>query len=184
MADMAELVGLVDRGVLGWFAGLRAPLLDGIFVAVTWAGSLWLILPASLALAILAWRRERIGAAWLLALGPLGASLATWVIKLAVMRPRPDAFDAVAAMPADPSFPSGHTAQAAAFALACLLAAGRAASPGWLAAAVAYVTLVAASRLYLQVHFPSDVLAGAAFAALWLLGLHALLQRRLERAAA
>jgi undecaprenyl-diphosphatase len=77
-------------------------------------------------------------------------------------------------MPQDWSFPSAHAAQATAFALAWLLRPG--ASPGRIeiAVLVAAVAAVFASRLYLQVHFPSDVLAGAVLATLWVLLLRGL----------
>jgi undecaprenyl-diphosphatase len=166
----------IDTAVLGWFAGQRGPALDAFFAAVTWGGSLWLVLPASLILAALAWQARRPLAAWLLALGPLGASLAGWALKFAVARPRPDQFAAVVDIPADPSFPSGHTTQAAAFALACLLAVGTRPNAALVAIAVAYVGLVAASRLYLQVHFPSDVAAGLLLAVLCVGGVHLLLR--------
>jgi len=68
----------IDAGLLGWLAAVRTPARDGFFAAVTWGSSLWLVLSASLALAALAWRVRRPGAAWLLAPGPLGASLAGW----------------------------------------------------------------------------------------------------------
>jgi undecaprenyl-diphosphatase len=168
----------LDTAVLGWFAGQRGPVLDAFFAAVTWGGSLWLVLPASLLLAALAWRTQRSAAAWLLALGPLLASIAGWALKFAVARPRPDQFSAVVAIPADPSFPSGHTTQAAAFALACLLAAHARPNAALVAVAIAYVGLVAASRLYLQVHFPSDVAAGLVLAVVCVGGLHLLLNAR------
>jgi len=40
----------------------------------------------------------------------------------------------------------------------------------WFALALIPIVLVGASRLYLQVHYPSDVLAGTAAAALWVFG--------------
>lgn len=178
---MADFLQRIDAGLLGWLAAQRAPALDGFFAAVTWAGSLWLVAPASLALAWLAWRHGQRGAALLLGLGPLFASLVSWSLKLAFDRARPDAFPAVIALPADASFPSGHTVQAAAFALASLLAwhaAGQRVAPWMLAAAAAYVALVGASRLYLQVHFPSDVLAGLVVGAACVLALHALVAQR------
>ena len=88
-------------------------------------------------------------------------------LKLAVARTRPGLFEPLVTMPIDPSFPSAHTMQACAFAVACLLQCRHPARlTGWLLAA-AFVTLVGASRVYLQVHYPSDVLAGAAVALAW-----------------
>ncbi|MER6027701.1 phosphatase PAP2 family protein [Streptomyces sp. NPDC001851] len=62
--------------------------------------------------------------------------------------------------PITTSFPSGHAASAAAFATGVALE-----SPVWGAAVVPVAFSVAASRVYTGVHFPSDVLAGAALGA-------------------
>lgn len=82
--------------------------------------------------------------------------------KRSVRRPRP-ALDAVPPIrhlhrqPITTSFPSGHSASAAAFVTGVALE-----SRGWGAAVAPLATAVAVSRVYTGVHFPSDVLAGAA----------------------
>jgi diacylglycerol kinase family enzyme/membrane-associated phospholipid phosphatase len=62
--------------------------------------------------------------------------------------------------PITTSFPSGHSASAAAFATGVALE-----SPAWGAAVAPIAWSVALSRVYTGVHFPSDVLAGAALGA-------------------
>ncbi|MDN0198408.1 bifunctional phosphatase PAP2/diacylglycerol kinase family protein [Streptomyces sp. S.PNR 29] len=85
--------------------------------------------------------------------------------KRSVRRPRPvlDPVPLVRQLKRQPittSFPSGHSASAAAFATGVALE-----SPAWGAAVAPVAFSVAMSRVYTGVHFPSDVLAGAALGA-------------------
>lgn len=177
-AALAALSGAVllgytaqfDRVVVDWLAALRAPGADAFFRAVTVLGSSALLVPATgVTVAVFALRRR-----WVYA-GPFGvayfaASLTTWSLKAAIGRERPEphaAFEGMSLVGA--SFPSGHATHAAAFALAvCWLLPH---DSGWrrpLAAALAAtVLLVGASRVYLQAHWPSDVLGGLLVAATW-----------------
>lgn len=85
--------------------------------------------------------------------------------KRSVRRPRPHLDPVPVArqlkrQPITTSFPSGHAASAAAFATGVALE-----SPGWGAVVAPVAFSVAMSRVYTGVHFPSDVLAGAALGA-------------------
>ena len=159
----------------------RHPSLDGFLTAVTWAGSLYVLLPLSMAISAFLLFRKRRQDAKLLGLGFGGAALAANWIKWLVERPRPDLFPPLVPMPPDFSFPSGHTAQITAF-VCCLAIIGgrhRAAPFGSVAKALAVsiAGLVGISRLYLQMHFLSDVLAGALLSLLWVGGLRWMLGR-------
>lgn len=160
-----------DRWGLETFAALRTPGADVFFLTVTWLGSGWLLAPATLLIALtLAARRHR-DAAVALGLGYFGASLTTWLLKMSLGRERPTLYPTLEAfVRADWSFPSGHATHAAAFALGAWLLAARF-RPRWrMPAGVALavlVLLVAASRLYLQAHWPSDVAAGLLVAIFW-----------------
>lgn len=165
-----------DRSGLGLAHALRSARLDRLMPAVTWLGSLVLLLPLT---GWVAWRLFRGGrrrAAGFVTLALLGASALGHLVKLGVARPRPDLF-AWVAMPESGSYPSSHAMQITAVALALILVAGRR-RPLWIAPLLFVVLLVGASRVYLQVHFPSDVVAGTLAAALWVGGLHALIARR------
>lgn len=157
-----------DLRTLDWFAAQHSPALDAMFTTITWLGSLWLLLPLALALiATLAVRgHAAVAARFAAAFG--GAIAISYSAKFWVGRERPPALESLVAMPADPSFPSSHAMQITAFGLA--MAWMLAPIPQrriWLTLAISAILLVGLSRLYLQVHFPSDVLAGTAAAALW-----------------
>jgi membrane-associated phospholipid phosphatase len=157
--------------VLEWFAAQRHPALDALFVSVTWLGSLWLLLPLALALgaAQVAGGHGANAARFTTAFG--GAVALAYVAKSLVARVRPTVLEPLVAMPLDSSFPSGHAMQITAFSLAAILTlAPPTQRAWWFAPAFTAIVLVGASRLYLQVHFPSDVLAGTAAAALWVFG--------------
>lgn len=143
-----------DRHLERWQAAHRAGFLDPLFKGLTYAGTdgaLWLVLAA---LAALACRRPRILATTLLADGI--AWLAAEGLQLAVPRARPHGH-ALVARPHGHSFPSGHAATSFACATVLALALPRLRVPLFvLAAAVAW------SRVYVGVHYPLDVFAGAA----------------------
>jgi membrane-associated phospholipid phosphatase len=160
-----------DRELLVALHALQRPWLNASMAAATWLGSIWVLLPVALALALRYRRRGQRAEAFLLPLGVGGAWLLAHAGKLLAVRPRPDLYPALIAMPADPSFPSAHATQITAFAFAWILAAGS--RPAWpvLAAAALITPIVAFSRPYLQVHFPSDVVVGMIAGAAWAIGL-------------
>jgi membrane-associated phospholipid phosphatase len=104
-----------------------------------------------------------------LAVVTLGDSLATNAIKEVVARARPTIEPAAAAL--GPSFPSGHSSTAAAFFAALALLAGRRRSARARAAlagvAVGVAVAVACSRVMLDLHWVSDVVAGLALGWGW-----------------
>ena len=155
-----------DQAGLALAHAARVPWLDSLFVVVTWFGSLAVLLP----LALLVWWRLRGNRnASFVALALIGASSLGHLAKLIAARPRPDLFPPLIPMPEDASFPSAHAMQVTAFALGWLRRPG--ASPGRLEIVVllAAAALVAVSRLYLQVHFSSDIIVGVLAATLWVL---------------
>jgi undecaprenyl-diphosphatase len=158
-----------------------SPGLDTFFGSVTHLGSIALTGPLALLLGLLlAWKKRR-AQAWFVAGAFFGAALFAQVGKLLVARPRPEGGTALVEMPSDLSFPSAHTTQATALALAVwLVTAGM--PPGKRSAVAiggaAAVGLVALSRVYLQVHYPSDVVAGMLGATAWVGGLGLATRRR------
>ncbi len=168
----------MDTQVLELLWSWRQPWLDRGFAALTWLGSILVLLPLALLLAV----RTKGTARWFPVAALAGGALLAHAGKLLFALPRPDLFPPLVAMPSDGSFPSAHTLQVTALVAGWLLRPG-AAPPGGaaIASGILLVLAVGVSRLYLQVHWPSDVVAGAAAGLAWVLLLRRL--RMWEKAA-
>ncbi len=153
----------VDRALYGALAHARTPRLDLAMRRLSHAANYSRLSIASAALLTLAGPRGRRAARSGLLAAFGAAALVNAVLKPLGRRARPDRAGARiprarhVPMPASRSFPSGHTAAAAAFAAGAGRELPAARLPlGVLAAAVGY------SRVHTGVHYPGDVLAGAA----------------------
>jgi membrane-associated phospholipid phosphatase len=170
----------LDRQILGLFHRFRSIQLDHFFSVITWGGSLYLLAPVTLLIIGLLAKQGWIGGGLFLALSLAGVALLSRLAKLWFARPRPDLFPVDGDIPLDASYPSAHTAQIVAFVLAI----------GWIAkpekigliyfllmgGLVMLMSAVILSRIYLQVHYPSDVLGGILLAVLWTVGLFYMLE--------
>ncbi len=111
---------------------------------------------------------------WLVLGGTISGSWAVALIKNSVARPRPALIDHIVQV-WSASFPSGHAANSAIIYLTVallLMQIVESRSSRWylITVAVLLVTAIGVSRVYLGVHWPSDVLAGWSFGTLWALG--------------
>jgi undecaprenyl-diphosphatase len=165
-----SIVGPVDLNAVRDVAVQRTAALTDLARIITWAGSALVLVPLALicglALVRAGLRREALAIA--LSLG--GAMLLSDLTKQLVSRPRPPVEHLQTVTGS--SFPSGHATQASAFWFALALASPAiGASPllTGLAAAFALVLVaaVAASRVYLGVHYPADVAAGVLLGTGW-----------------
>lgn len=165
-----SVVGSADLNAVRDVAAQRTPGLTEVAKVLTWAGSAFLLVPlaliACLALIRAGLRREALAVA--LSLG--GAMLISDLVKQLVSRPRPPVEHLQAVTGS--SFPSGHATQASAFWLSLVLvlpAAGASPRATFVAGGLALmiVLAVAASRVYLGVHYPSDVVAGVLLGSGW-----------------
>jgi undecaprenyl-diphosphatase len=153
---------------------LSSPGLTRLMIAVSrYGGPEWVVPLGGLIAGIFALRGWRRGAL-LVVVAMAGAGLLDTLLKLAFGRARPTAFFDYP-LPRSHSFPSGHAFFAATVlgGLAILLT-GRLRSPvlraiAWIVA-IFLILLIGLSRVYLGVHYPSDVVAGYAAATVWLAG--------------
>lgn len=146
--------------ILDWIqAHLRCGFLDAVLPIISWTanhGEIWILLALALVL-----RKSSRRQGWTVALAlVLDLVCCNLLLKPLIGRVRPfavnPAVELLVSPPLDASFPSGHTA-ASFTAVFALRGSG---SPLW-KPALAVAVLIAFSRLYLYVHWPSDVLGGA-----------------------
>jgi membrane-associated phospholipid phosphatase len=150
---------------------LASPRLTTLMRAASLYGGPAVLVPAGLVAAVAflvkRWRRG----ALLVVVTLAGAGLLNWLLKFSFARVRPASFFDYP-LPGSPSFPSGHALYAVSVfgGLAVLLTARVRNLPLQLAiwfVAISLILLVGFSRVYLGVHYPSDVFAGYAIGTIW-----------------
>ena len=156
----------LDEGLLAVIQGARSTTFDRVMVIVTRAGDFHTQLWAAVLLCLLLLVARQWRAALFAILTLLGTALANGALKATFARVRPE----VLMEPLSSySFPSGHSSAAFAFFLTLGVLAGRGQPPrlrlAWLVLASLPATAIALSRVYLGVHWTTDVTAGALLAA-------------------
>jgi membrane-associated phospholipid phosphatase len=145
---------------------LSQPWLDMVFSLITQTAGGWIVLPV-VGTAVWFWRHDQRSKMWLMIASFGGTVLLNSLLKLLFARPRPNVFPPLMAETSY-SFPSGHTMSAVAvYGLLALLLWQRG-QYAWALLPGLWVPLVALSRVYLGVHYPSDVLASLALGTIWL----------------
>lgn len=159
-----------DRPIQRWAHAHASSTLDAWMVAASRAGYGWGLVPlCALGLALLLARGRHRSAAFL-GVSVLGAFALDLLGKIVFQRIRPDLWTSPAPE-SSYSFPSGHATFSAAVAAAVLLLAWRTRWRWVCAVAGALFALVVGySRVYLGVHYPSDIVAGWALSVGWVVG--------------
>ena len=149
----------IESSVLLWIQSIRTPAMTTAFRAVTYLGEMGIFWVA-MCLALICFRKHRrAGVMGLIALAA-GFIICNLLLKNLVARMRPyaviEGLTAATVLPGDWSFPSGHaTASFAAATAIHLTEKGK-----WTVWLIIAAALVAVSRVYLGVHYLTDVLAG------------------------
>jgi undecaprenyl-diphosphatase len=159
----------VDREVIEQSVAIREPALNSFMHFLTFLGGtlfVTLVLGAAGTIVYIVERQKRwpVFLAWTI-VGSVGLDN---LIKVLVDRPRPD-FHRLADVSGS-AFPSGHSSAAAALFLGLAFLLSRRMNGGrvWVwGVAVVLSCLVAVSRVYLGVHWPTDVIGGLALGGYW-----------------
>lgn len=176
----AELAGSVlegetlwlDQRALAWIGEHATPWLDVAALEVTALASPAVIATLVLVTSAFLWFTRRRAAAILLWIAPAGGLLLNQALKLAFARPRPRVFEWRAHYVSAYSFPSGHAMiSMVVYTTLAYLIVGldppRPVKRATVALAAAIIVLIGVSRLYLGVHYPTDILAGYAVGFAW-----------------
>jgi undecaprenyl-diphosphatase len=161
----------LDEAVLRWVQTHHTPALDEAMLEITALGTgVVVLMIVGISSLFLALTRHRYSALLLL-VATGGGIILNNVLKMFFDRPRPQIFE-WGEHASTSSFPSGHAMSATiAYATVAYLAA-RLAKKRWIRwitilGAAIVIALIALSRMYLGVHYPSDVMAGAIIGLAW-----------------
>ena len=144
--------------ILGWIHSFSSPGMDAFMLGVTTVSTYAAVWLLTASLLMVTRRERRTGCSMVLAI-VVAFILVDLVMKPLVCRERPCEFadfDLLVPVPDTFSFPSGHTAMAFAGATVLFIR-----FRAWGIPAMVLATLVGISRMYLYVHWPTDVLVGA-----------------------
>jgi membrane-associated phospholipid phosphatase len=167
-----------DGPMLNGLHALATPTLDRFFILVTRLGYLWGVIPIDAMVLLFLVLRRRFRDGLFFGFAVIGSAALNIVAKNHYARTRPDLW-----IPLRPettySFPSGHAMGSITLALAMILLCW---PSRWrwpvIIAGLLFVVLVGLSRIYLGVHYPSDILAGWTAAIAWTIGMYILVDQK------
>jgi undecaprenyl-diphosphatase len=175
----AELAGHVrsgatqqfDDAALRWISQHRSPALEPIMLEITFLGTGTVVVTVVAVSAMFLWLTRHRYSAILLLVSTVGGILLNNLLKLGFGRPRPQIFDWGTEV-VSWSFPSGHAMSSTVVYgtvayLAARLQRRHLHRVLTLLAAAAVILAISVTRLYLGVHYPSDVVAGVLIGVAW-----------------
>ena len=169
-----------DTPILRFAHDMASSGFDRVFVAMSALGYLYGVIPFDIVLVLALALRRRYREGVFAAIAIVGSALLNIAAKQSFARVRPDLWQSIAPETSF-SFPSGHAMGSMTLAWVLVLLCWYPRSPwGWrwrwpvTIAASLFVLAVGLSRVYLGVHYPSDILAGWAAASVWAVGSYGL----------
>ena len=166
-----------DEPMLRFARALASDGLDRVFVFISAAGHEYGVVPFGIALILVLGWRKRWREGLFAGIAIVGSALLNMTTKQIFARDRPSLWESIAPESTF-SFPSGHAMGSATLAWVLLLLAWRTRWRWPVAIPVtAFAATVGFSRVYLGVHYPSDILAGWAAASVWTVSVYLLVYR-------
>ncbi len=172
------MIQQIDNAILRFFGEIQVPVLNEIMIFLSYLGNsgiIWIIM----SVIFLFFKKTRnagitMGAALL-----IGLLICNLTLKPMVARPRPFAEHELALLipePSEFSFPSGHSVSSLGAATSAAIVLGKKGLP-----LLAPAILIAFSRLYLQVHYFSDVICGCLLGCVFAVVANAIVQFVIKR---
>jgi undecaprenyl-diphosphatase len=160
-----------DDAVLRWIAAHRSPVLESLMLEITFLGTGTVVMMIVGVSGMFLWLTKHRFSALLLLIATVGSIVLNNLLKLGFGRPRPKVFEWGTDVMSW-SFPSGHAMSAAVVYgtvayLAARLQARHLHRVATLMGAAILIVLIGFSRLYLGVHYPTDVIAGVIIGLAW-----------------
>ena len=168
-----------DDAVLNGIHAISNPFLDSFVPIVTNAGGVVVVSVLTLVILGLFIYKNEYRRAVLVGVSMAGAALLNVVLKAVFERARPDLWDKLV-HESSYSFPSGHSMMSAALGLALVVALWNSRWRWWaVGLAVIYIPFIGLTRLYLGVHYPTDVVAGWLVSGAWVMAVALLMRSKL-----
>ena len=172
-----------DKSLLLKVHAIASPHLDRVVPLLTKLGVFWGVFPVTLVVSLILFRQRR----WRSLIYLITTILGSWFLcrtaKIMLHRERPHIWEDVF-LPGDYSFPSGHAMSSMTLVVALVVLTWGSRWCMWaLLVGAGYVVAIGWTRLYLGVHFPSDVLAGWMASIAWTVGVSLLINPHAPRPA-